>query len=131
MVIIDTSVIIDHLRSVNDKKNTVLVNFVKNHPKEILAISLLSIQELYEGQSTKFKLKEQQLLAIISPLKILDYTFEIAQKAGKLARDLPQNISLADAAIATTCMVYDCGLLTLDKKDFGQIKGLNLVEIGN
>lgn len=127
MVIIDTSVIIDHLRSAGNSQTTVLIKLAETYPKEALAISIITVQELYEGKSTLSKQKEQQLLATISPLKVIPLTFEVAKRAGELARDLTKDIGLADATIAASCLIHNCSLSTLDKKDFGKIKGLTLV----
>lgn len=125
MVVLDTSVIIDHLRQT--KKETALIRLVKQHPKESLALSIISVTELYEGQSTKDSQKEQALLAVISPLRILPYNYEVAELAGKIARDLSHPIELADAAIAATAIVNGSALFTLNKKDFTGIKNLNLI----
>lgn len=126
MVILDTNIIIDHLRRPK-KTDSYLIKLVKKLPKEPLAISIITIQELYEGQSTKNEQKERDLLAVVSPLKILPYTYEIAQLAGEIARDLREAIEFADAAIAATAVVNDCEFYTLNKKDFSKIKDLELV----
>lgn len=126
MVILDTSIVIDHLRQPKKKKSH-LVKIAKQRPKETLALSIVSIQELYEGQSTKDEEKEQYLLATIAPLKILPYTYEVARLAGEIARDLGHTIELADAAIAATAIVNGAELLTLNKKDFRGVKGLEFV----
>jgi predicted nucleic acid-binding protein len=123
MVVLDTNIIIDHLRLAN-KQESALIKFVKKHPKETLTISVISVQELYEGKSTKNRQKEQALLAVISPLKILPYTYEIAKLAGKIARDLSEPIELADAAIAATTIFNEGKLFTLNKKDFQKIPHL-------
>lgn len=88
---------------------------------------MITIQELYEGRSTKDEQKEQLLLATISPLKILPYTYEVAQLAGEIARDLSKPIELADAAIAATAIVNGAQLFTLNKKDFSKIKDIDLL----
>lgn len=124
MVVLDTNVIVDHLRLADSKINSKLMEIVENNPKETLAISMVTIQELYEDKSTRDSQKEQYLLATISPLKILPYTYEIAQLAGEIARDLMRPIELADAAIAATAIVNRCVLFTLNKKDFEEIPQL-------
>lgn len=129
MVILDTNVIIDHIRQQNQHTETYLMKLVRSKPKESLALSLVSIQELYEGQSTKDEVKEQYLLSTIAPLKILAYTYEVAQLAGKLMRDAKQRLELADAAIAATAIVNNCQLLTLNKRDFSGIKDLVFLEV--
>lgn len=125
MVVLDTNIIIDHLRQSGDKE-TALTAISRHFSKEELAISLITVQELYEGLSTKERVKEEYLLAVITPLKILPYTFEIAQLAGEIARDLDRLIELADATIAATAMVYNASLYTLNKKDFQGIPRLEL-----
>ena len=126
MVVLDTNIIIDHLRQPKTK-NSRLIKIAKQRPKETLAISMISIQELYEGRSTRNEEKEQFLLAIIAPLKILPYDYEAAKLAGQIARDLGRPIELADAAIAASTMLNGAQLVTLNKKDFQGIKELELV----
>lgn len=128
MVILDTSVIIDHLRQ-TEVKQTHLMKIAKKVTKENLAISVVTVQELYEGKSTKDKRKEEYLLATITPLKILPYTYEVAQLAGEIARDLKRPIEFADAAIAATAIVNGAVLFTLNKKDFRGIKNLEMFKI--
>lgn len=127
MVILDTSIIIDHLRQ-KTSKDTHLMRIAKLKPKEVLGLSVVSIQELYEGQSSRNKKQEEYLLATITPLRILAYTYEIAQLAGEIARDLSRSIEFADAAVAATTIIYGAKLFTLNKKDFAEIKDLELYE---
>lgn len=123
MVILDTNIVIDHLRQ-SKKKTSLLVKLAEKKPKETFTISMISIQELYEGQSTKNSRKEQFLLATISPLKILPFTYEVAKLAGEIARDVNRPIELADAAIAATAIINGARLFTLNQKDFRNIKKL-------
>jgi len=127
MVVLDTNIIIDHLRLKDRTKDSALMKAARQNPKEVLGISIISIQELYEGQSTLDPDKEQYLLATISPLKILPYTYEVAQRAGEIARDLKEAIELADAAIAATALLNGAKLLTSNTKDFEKIKDLQLL----
>lgn len=126
MIILDTSIIIDHLR-ISSSKESKLVQLVKKHPKETLAISVISIQELYEGKSTVEKEKEEKLIVTIAPLKILSYTFEIAQMAGKIARDSKNPVEFADSAISAIAIYYNSPLATLDKASFQGINKLKII----
>lgn len=126
MVVLDTSLIIDHLRQTGQQET--LLRRVQNTVKNDLAISVISIQELYRGQSTKDLGQEKNLLATIGPLKILPYTYEVAELAGQLARDLDHLIEFADATIAATAIVNGASLLTLNRKDFSEIPDLELLE---
>lgn len=127
MVILDTNVIIDHLRK-SEIQETMLMNLSKEFPKQELAISVISVQELYEGQSTRSSRKEEYLLATISPLKVLPFTYEIAKFAGEIARDTKKLIEFADAAIAATCIVHDGSLVTLNKRHFSGIPNLKFLK---
>lgn len=128
MVILDTNIIIDHLRQ-RGEKETILMRVASTVAKENLAISLISVQELYEGRSTQEKEKGEYLLATITPLKVLSYTYEIAQLAGEIARDQKEPIEFADAAIAATTIVNGASLLTLNEKDFIGIEELELYSL--
>lgn len=127
MVVIDTNIIIDHLRLKDGEAESKLMALAKSKPKEVLAISMLTVQELYEGRSTKDSQREQYMLATISPLKILSYNYEIAKLAGEIARDMDRPIELADAAIAATAILNGCELATLNVKDFSGIDKLRLL----
>lgn len=127
MVVLDTSVVIDHLRQ-SDQQETLLRRAEKT-AKEDLAISVISIQELYRGKSTKDLVQEKNLLATIGPLKILPYTYEIAELAGKLARDRQEPVEFADAAIAATALANNARIFSLNKKDFLPIQNLEFYEI--
>jgi len=128
MVILDTNIIIDHLRQ-SPNKETYLKTLVKKYKEHNLVISIITVQEIYEGKSTKETENEEKFLATISHLKILPYTFEIAQLAGQIARDLRRAIELADAAISATAIVNGYDLATLNKKDFLGIKDLDFLEL--
>jgi len=127
MVILDTNIIIDHLRQYARRDMySLLVKLSQENPKETLALSMLSIQELYEGRSTRNETKEAILLATISPLKIQPYTYEIAQLAGSIARDRERPMELADAGIAATALYHHAKLCTLNPRDFEGIEGVEL-----
>jgi tRNA(fMet)-specific endonuclease VapC len=126
VVVLGTNIIIDHLRQQNAETESMLLTIAKHSPKQVLALSIMTIQELYEGRSTRDPQTEQYLLATISPLRILPYTYEIAQRAGELARDLGRPIELADACLAATAIVNGATLYTANTKDFRGIPGLRL-----
>lgn len=127
MVVLDTNIIIDHIRQFGSE--SLLERLHKKIPEDNLAISIISIEELYRGQSTKEPEAEKILLATLGSLKVLPYTYEIAELAGKLIRDSSQILEFADAAIAATAIVNSASLFTLNKKDFAQISNLELLDI--
>jgi len=127
MVIIDTNIIIDHLRKKN-KKDSLLIKMFQQYLKDELAISVITIQELFEGKSTLDPQKEKALLEILSLFQILPYSSEVAELSGKIARDSGP-IEFADAAIAATTIINNSQLLTLNKKDFIKIEGINFLNL--
>ena len=127
MVVLDTNIIIDHLRQFTT--TSLFTKFVDSRPEELRGLSIISVQELYQGKSTLMEDKEQNLLDTIDQLIILSYTFETAQLAGTIIRDANYTISFADAAIAATTIINDAQLFTLNRKDFEGIKGLELIKV--
>ncbi|MFH1713389.1 MAG: PIN domain-containing protein [Candidatus Jacksonbacteria bacterium] len=128
MVILDTNIIIDHLRQIGAKE-TAFIKIAQEITRENLAVSVITIQELYEGISTRNAKTEAYLLDIASPLKIYPYTYEIAQLAGEIARDFARPIEFADAAIAATAIVNGAILATLNRRHFVGVKNLELFNI--
>lgn len=128
MVILDTNLIIDHLRQ-SAVPETAFIKIAQEITRENLGISVMTIQELYEGMSTKDARTEEYLLTIVTPLKIYPYTYETAQLAGEIARDLAHPIEFADAAIAATAIVNGAFLATLNKRHFAGIKDLEFFNI--
>lgn len=126
MVILDTSVLIDYLRR-PEEEGSPLTRFARFYSEEKQAISILTIQELYAGRSSREFVKEQLFLEMVSTLEILTYTYEIAKLAGEIARDLGKPLGFPDAAIAATAILNKAKLFTLNKKDFKGIKGLKLI----
>ena len=125
MVILDTSIIIDHLRRPPEQSH--LLKLFRTYPDEVFAISVVTLQELYEGQSTKNEEREKNLLSLLASLEILPYSAEVAKLAGVIARDLGKPIDLADAAIAATTILSDARLATINTKDFQGIVDLKVV----
>lgn len=123
MVIIDTNIFIDHLRTGDSKYLQTLLS--KNHISD-LYLSVLTIQELYTGQSTKNLKNELILQKLISPFSIVYYDEQVAKLAGEIARDSKKVITFVDSAIAASAILNNATLVTLNTKDFKKIKGLQL-----
>jgi len=124
MVIIDTNIIIDHLR--RPSNDSILSVLSKKYGGEEIGISVVSIQELYEGKSTIVPTKETQMMAVIGQLNVLPYDIDVARLAGKIARDSKIIIDLADAVVAATTIIHEGELCTLNTKHFQGIPNLNL-----
>lgn len=124
MVMLDTNILIDALRRKNGK--TFLEEILKTTSREDLSISVISIQELYQGKSVMESEKEEDMQTLLAPLKILPYSYDVAKQAGEIVRIKHFEITFADAAIAATAIVNHIPLYTLNQKDFMKIPGLML-----
>lgn len=126
MVVLDTNIIIDHLRLPKGSE-TAFIKVARQRSKDSFAVSIISIQELYQGKSSREVSKTKDILDILNSLQILPYTFDTAKLAGEITRDSTYPIQFADAAIAATTIINSAQLLTLNKKDFQVIKELGVI----
>ena len=127
MVILDTDIIIDHLRQPPEK--SLITRLLQRVSQKQVKISLVTIQELYAGRSTRDPQREKDLLTTITLFDILPYTYEIAKLAGELRRDLSRPLNFSDAAIAATAILNHYQLFTLNKKDFVGIPDITLYQL--
>lgn len=126
MVVIDTNILIDYIRRSNSA-DSYFVKLLKSKPSLEIVISIITIQELYVGQSSKITQKEQFFLKVINSLKVLSYDGRVAKLAGEIMRDTKIQVQFADAAIAATAILNKAQLFTLNKKDFIGVKKLILI----
>lgn len=120
-LLIDTSVLIDFLRSKN-KKTTLLYRLAQSNS---LAISRITHTELYAGKSVwQNPRAKQELSVLLSGLTVLSINERISEQAGKL-RAL-HTIDLIDALIAATALHHHLPLATTNTKHFKPIPNLEL-----
>ncbi len=128
MVVLDTSVIIDHLRN-RRGTDSYLKKIYRQVGYEVLCVSVLTLQELYEGKSTKEEAKLKDMLAVLAPLKVIDYNPQVAEIAGTISRDLKAPVEFVDAAIAATCIFNNYELATFNTRDFEKIPNLSIFQL--
>ncbi len=121
-ILIDTSIIIDHLRLKN-KKQTILYKLFQN--KHSLSASILTHTESYAGKSIWEKESARSLLKnVLAGIKILPLEEIISQKAGEISARY--NLEIVDAIIAATAIFHKLELATLNVTDFEKIAGIKL-----
>jgi tRNA(fMet)-specific endonuclease VapC len=123
-LLIDTSIIIDHLRKKN-KKHSQLYNIVG---KYTLYISTITVFELYAGAINDQK--KQDISNVLEYVNILPFNKKTAQKSGELYLSLRkenQVIETKDLFIAATAISHDLVLMTLNLKHFERIRELNIL----
>jgi predicted nucleic acid-binding protein len=83
--------------------------------------------ELYQGAKNKSDLNF--IAKEIAIFKILKTNDEIIKLATELVKEynLSHNMKMMDAIIASTVLVYDIKLMSLNRKDFIYLDGIELV----
>src|SRR3989339_1583160 len=127
--LIDTDWIIHYL---NGQRET--VKRLVSLRKEGLAISIISLAELYEGvyYSTNPEGDKKALDDFLTGVSILGLEDEICKIFGKergKLRKLKIVIGDFDLLIAATCLCYNLTLLTNNIRHFKMVEGVNIVSI--
>lgn len=119
MVVLDTSVLIAHLRG--DERAT---GFLLAIPTSDRAMSVLARIEIEGGMRSGERRSVASLFAVLRPLPVTD---AIARRAGELLRTYRrshQGIDLVDYAVAATVEFHGATLATLNVKHFPMFEGL-------
>ena len=127
-ILIDTSIIIDYLRSHN-RNDTAFVNLFNNNE---LCISVISIFELYNGATSEDK--KQEIVTLSEEIEVIDFTIETAKIASDVYLDLRRRnklIEFRDILIASTALQFDIKIATLNRKHFERIEKLNIIDLTN
>lgn len=122
-MVIDTSIFIEHLR-VKDKKKSKLYAISGTSQ---LYISSVTMYELLMGATDDNKQKDIKILT--EDLPILPFDESVSIKAAEIYHQLRLEnnmIEFRDIFIAATCLVFELPLITLNKKHFLRIKGLDI-----
>lgn len=122
-IVIDSSVIIDYVRAEKGIFSQ-LVGLARKE-KAVLYVPSVVILEIWSGESMKDKSAEDLVKKLLSITKVHDLTRQLAESAGKLAREKLLD-SFTDAAIAATALYLDAELATANKKHFLKVKDLKI-----
>lgn len=123
-VLIDTSILIEHLRKQN-KQKSILYNIANRYN---LYLSTVAEFELYIGATDPQKRREVQ--EVLAWCIVLPLTSDIAQTAATVYQQLRaknQLIEIRDILIAATALVHNLPLMTLNTGHFNRISGLPFV----
>jgi predicted nucleic acid-binding protein len=123
-IVVDTDIIIDHLRQTGSK--TPLAYLVKD--KNIkLFMAAVSLTELYIGKSAARMQQEKELKQAIAKIQLILADKRISKEAGILMRNY-RFLRLADSLVAATAIVKKAQLYTFNIKHFQSIKGISLYQ---
>lgn len=123
-VLFDTSIIIDCLRRRNIEQ-TIFRKLIKETKGAV--ISLITVGELYSGESAEKK--EEEIQEILKMTEIANIDYSLMKTAGEIRRKA--SVTLIDAIIAATSLNLNLPLATLNEKDFRKVAGLILYKISS
>lgn len=124
MILVDTNIIIEIYRD-----NIKIINLVKKIGEENLAVSDVTCAELLYGARNRKELGS--IKKDLNKLAVIHIDSEISKLSVNLVEkfSLSHNLSLPDSLIASTAIINNLKLLTLNTKDFKFIEGVSLYEI--
>ncbi len=110
-VLVDSDVIIDHIRGIQPL------------PTFPLAYSVITRCELFGGREERERLRQ-----ILGSLREIQLDSEIAERGGELKRH--SGVATPDALIAATALVHNLSLMTRNVRHFERVPGLVLCAPG-
>ena len=121
IILLDTNILIEILKG-NEKTIQKIQSF-----SEELAISSISVMELYYGAINKTELNK--LEKFTSLFKIVQINEKISKTAVQLVKSYAKshNLDIPDSLIASTCLTNDYLLFTYNLKDFKYIDEMKLL----
>jgi len=127
--LIDTDWIIHYLNG-----NKGITEKIRSLEKSGLAVSVVSLAELYEGiyYSTNSEGNEKALNDFLSGVSILGIEDEVCRVFGKergRLRQAKKMIGDLDLLIASTCLHHKIALLTNNRKHYEVVDSLNIFSI--
>jgi len=117
---------LDYLRS-KEKSKTILQNLPDNTE---VYISTITLFELYMGATNEKKWNDVKNLTIDIPE--LSFSKAVSEKSAIIYHELRKEnklIDFRDIFIAATSLVFNLPILTLNKKHFARIKGLEIIDV--
>ena len=123
-ILIDTSIVIDYLRS-NSRQQT---NFTKLFSDNELYLSSISVFELFNGATSEAK--KQDVEQVCQQISVLDFNLDTAKIASEIYLDLRAKnklIEFRDILIAASALQHTLPIATLNRKHFERIEWLELV----
>ena len=123
MILCDTNIIIEIL-----KGNKSTINIIESIGLENIAISSVTVMELYFGALNKRELNK--IKKHLQALNIVHFDTDISESAIKLIERFSKShgLQIPDAIIAATAMTSKIKLFTFNLKDFKYIDGLKLIK---
>ena len=121
MILVDSDVLIAHLRGVDAARDWLVDARRRTGP---LAVSVVSITEIGGGTRSGERIEVTRLLGSLQPMPV---DAAVAWRAGEFRRKYRRShaaVGTADYLIAASAQVHGCELATLNVKNFPMFDGL-------
>ena len=121
MILVDTDIFIEAL-----KNNSCAIDSLRNIGFENIAVSAITLMELYFGAMNKKELGK--IKSRLKQLRVVQLDQDISKTATDLVEKYAKShgLRIPDALIAATAICQHMELLTYNEKDFRFIEGLRL-----
>jgi len=126
-VVVDTSILIDHLRQKSDQ--FIRLTELQDEGKIKILIPYIVVTELFVGKSTKKKKIERGLNKLFKNFELIGMSYKSAKIAGELIREHASINDAYDLLIAAIALEKKAYVSTLNVKHFKPIKGLKLYDM--
>ena len=120
-VVIDSDILVDHLRGFQPAKVFLSLFYEK---KLNGLISTITVMELLSGKSAFESDRRVKIEKLLTLFKTIDVTFTIAERAGEIRRRYMTNP--IDSLIAATALSFNCKLVTCNISHYQMINELVL-----
>jgi predicted nucleic acid-binding protein len=125
LIMIDTSILIDFYRK-SDKTNSVWYKLVKQN--YVFAVSKVTKYEIYAGATESQLEFWDSVFKNITILSFDEKTTNEAVNINTILKKKNKQIAIADLFIAATAVVWSLPFVTLNKKHFERIDGLEMID---
>jgi predicted nucleic acid-binding protein len=129
-IVLDADVIIH-----GERGSFGLANWLHSRASEQFEIAAITVAELWHGVERSTgnhrTTRERYLRAVLDVLPIIPYTEQTAYHHARIWADLESSgnmIGAYDLIVAATALERDSGLATFNKRHFGHVKGLKVIE---
>lgn len=124
--VLDTSVLIDHLRGGNVFKE--FSDEIEEYSTQLFLPTIV-LFELFSGTSSKNSNIVTKIYQLTRDFERMALNEEIAKKAGELYRDVTKELEVPDYIVAASALSIGATVVTLNKKHFEQIQNLPIYPI--